>query len=157
MLGDARQAVHGFVAEPRAQPFDELRDVLAGVAPVVGKELGRVGVQVDERTAHEPHAADRFGQLEPREPLAQQFPDALRLRPDGLHEAQAHAREGSFAMTQLDFDRLHAAAALAQETAELGEHRLQHEAEPRGVVDLGLEVASQRKFLVRRERRTGLG
>ncbi len=144
MLGHAFEPVHGGVAQPRPQSLDELRQVLAGLTPVVREEFGGVGLQVDERTAQQAHVAHRLWQHEPRQALAQQLGHALRLCADRLHETQPHPRDRIITMTQLRFDGLHAATAFAQEPAQLVEQRLQGVFEARGVADLGFEIAPGR-------------
>ncbi len=156
MLGHAGESVHGIVAEPRTQPLDELRQVLAGFAPVMRKQLDRIGLQVDERAAQQTHVAHGLRQHEPRKPLAQQLRHVLRLRTDRLHETQPHARDRRSAMTQLHFDRLHATAALAQETAQFVEQRSERQAEARGVVDFGFEVTACGKSFACGKRRARL-
>lgn len=142
MLGNAGEPVHGIVAEPCAQPFDELRQVLTGFAPVARKQADRVGLQLDERAAQQAHAAHGLWQHELCKPLAQQFGHAPRLRTDRLHETQPHARDRDSTMTQLHFDCLHATAALAQELTQLGEQRIERQAESCGVGGFGFEITS---------------
>jgi hypothetical protein len=64
MLGNAGESVHGIVAEPCTQPFDELWQVPAGFSPVVRKQLDRIGLQVDERAAQQAHVAHGLRQHE---------------------------------------------------------------------------------------------
>src|SRR5918995_1246619 len=76
---------------------------------------------------------------------------------DQLREAQAHARERRLPVTQLHLDRLHAAAALAQESAEFEQQWSEYDFESRAVADLRLQVATQRELLVRCECAARLG
>ncbi len=145
MLGHAGESVHGIVAEPRTQPLDELRQVPAGFAPVMRKQLDRIGLQVDERAAQQAHVAHGLRQHELRKTLAQQLRHVPRLRTDRLHETQPHARDRGSTMTQLHFDRLHATATLAQELAQFFEQGGERQAEPCGIGDFGFEVAPRGK------------
>ena len=64
---------------------------------------------------------------------------------------------GHFTVPQLQFERLHRAAALAQEAAQLFEQRLERAAKPLGVADLRLEIAPRREFFACRKPRARFG
>ena len=120
MIGAAFQSHDGFLAEPRAQPFDQMCRRFFVARTVRQKRLTR-SIQRKHELAFEQDVGHRCGKHCAIEALAQHVREMVRIA-CRLNERERHARRLALVMREGERETLHALQCRGEIAAKFDEH-----------------------------------
>ena len=154
VIGVQRQRMHRILAQPGAQPLDELR---AGFAVLVRcrEKIALLRRERRDLFRHQPDRLDPIGQWLARKPLAQHVHDVLDAA--GRSEALHDRRRPLVLVHEVAAQARDAGAASLQESGELGDQALGGEQQRLGFLDRRRQLDLALIALRRDEQRPRIG